>query len=103
MRTLPQVALFSLAVLGGLYSGLFSCGGHVWAWDAYLVVATASAVAVATVRRQAPVVPRLGVVGLAIVVFVLVQAAAGPFYPSAPSSLTDYGVGFIRVLRSGAC
>lgn len=103
MRTLPNAALFLLAVLGGLYFGLFSCGGYAWEWDAFLALAGIGAIAAVAAPRRVSLFSRFGLVFLAVVTFVLVQAAATPFYPSAPASLNNYVVEFVRALGSWAC
>jgi hypothetical protein len=103
MRALPVLAPISLAVCGGVYFGIFACGGHAWVWNAFLIASTIVGLAVVLGFRRTRPAARLALVGLAVVVFVLVEATAAPFYPSAPDSMQEFGERFIRTIERGAC
>ncbi len=89
--------------MGGVYFGLFSCGGYAWHWYALLgIAALLSAWAVAAPVKKT-VWGRLWPLALAPVAFVLAEAVAAPFYPAAPTSLDQYGAQFALTLQRGAC
>jgi len=103
MRSVPLVILFFLAVVGGVYFGLFSCGLYTWHWQAFLALAFANAVLVLVGSSRSSIVWRVAAVPVAAVLFALAQAASAPFYPNAPASWSDFSVKFIRVLEYGSC
>lgn len=103
-RAVPAIALLGGAAMGGVYFGLFSCGGHKWHWHAFLgiVAAVLSAWAVAAPVKKA-IWSRLLPLALAPVAFMLAEAATAPFYPDTPGSLDEYVTQFALTLQHGAC
>jgi len=79
-------AAFLVAVLGGVWRGVASCGGYVWhsqAMFAALAVAALSVVLVAP--THAPSLPRRVLLAIAIIgTFFTVRALSAPFYPGFP-------------------
>lgn len=103
MKSVSPAILFGLAAVGGVYFGLFSCGGYTWHWQAFLALAFASAVAVLIGSSRYTITWRVAAVPVAVLLFVLVQAASASFHPNAPSSWDDFGVKLIRALEYGSC
>ena len=112
MGALPQnfstpfvVASLILAVAGGLYFGMFACGAYAWhRWAFWLAFGTTLLVAVlAPSRLMKSKLQRLAFpVGIAAV-FLLVQAATAPFYPTTPTSAAEFVRIFIHTLKYGPC
>jgi hypothetical protein len=105
MRQLATISAFTLAFIGGLYFGLFPCGGYAWHKEAFewtLGIVTVVAV-VWPLRRRWPVLSRIGILLGVPVVFIMVRAAAAPFYPSAPESWEAFFRVFLSTLERGPC
>jgi hypothetical protein len=105
VNRLPLIAALLLAVLGGVYFGLFSCGGYAWHKPAFFValVATTLAALLVPLQRPRPVASRLGIVVAVGVAFLLTQAIAAPFYPAPPASWGDFMRVFLHTLEQGPC
>ena len=77
---------FLVAVLGGVWRGVASCGGYVWhdqAMLAALAVAAASLLLFAS--TYAPSFPRRAFLAAAVIgTFFAVRALSAPFYPAFP-------------------
>ena len=95
---------FLVAVLGGLWLGLASCGGYVWHHQ--LMQWTLVALSLALLLcppRQAASLSRRALVALAVVgAFFLVRAFAAPFYPAFPG-FGDYFRQVGLALFTGPC
>jgi hypothetical protein len=108
MRSLPvfRVVAIAATVLGGAFVCLFSCGAYVWQMPlVVLVVAAVTFFAVIMrVRGRGFALWRsIGFVALVAVSFVFSEAVAASFYPSAPTSLSQFWHSFIRTLQYGPC
>lgn len=94
-----------LAVLGGIYFGLFSCGGYAWHKDIFYMVFALTLLLVfifpLSILKKIPY--RLLSILLLIVLFIVVQAAASTFYPTNPASISDFFQGFYLALQDGPC
>ena len=98
------VFAFLIAVLGGIWFGVFSCGGYVW--HRQLMHWTLGALAVSLLlyppRLAAPLTRRvllaLGLVGA----FFLARALAAPLYPAFPG-FGDYFRQVGLALFTGPC
>lgn len=94
-----------IALLGGIYFGLFSCGGNfghetAFAWG--LFAGMVVWLAVPPIRRQ-PMWLRILVVLLVPIAFGTAQAAAAPFYPASPDSLGAFVRSFLHTIQYGRC
>jgi multisubunit Na+/H+ antiporter MnhB subunit len=102
-KTLVIFALL-LAALGGVWFGLFSCGGYVWHHQ--LMHWTLGALAVALLLfppRRAASLSRRAALALAVVgTFFVFHALAAPFYPAFPS-FGDYFRQVGLALATGPC
>jgi len=99
------ITLLCLAVLGGIYFGLFSCGGYVWHSQVFQAVflgllALATLLPPYSMKRIATRV--CFAVGI-VTVFAVMEAAAACFYPSAPVSLSEFFGSFLFHLKNGPC
>lgn len=105
MRWLPFAGVISVAVLGGVFFGLFSCGGSAWHKQAFfwLFLAAIGIAALLPIRRKHPVLSRIAVVLGAPTLFITAQAAATPFYPGPPASWSEFLQVFISALERGLC
>lgn len=105
MRWLPTICAIFFAIFGGIYFGLFSCGGNAWHKQAFYAVLAAFTIVALVVpfSRTRPFLTRLGLVVGVESGFVLSQAVAAPFYPSAPESWSAFFRGFAWALEHGPC
>ena len=112
MVNIPPKIGNSLAMLtimcaagGGVFFGLFSCGGKAWQHQAFLWIMLCGVLL--SILVSGDLLRSWGRRGtflvFVILVFVFFQALTAPFYPSAPSSPTEYGRRVFRVLESGPC
>lgn len=105
MRWLPIAGAVAIAVLGGVFFGLFSCGGYAWHKEAFFWLLVA-AVAIATLfplQRGLPVLWRVVIVLGVPVLFLAVRAATAPFYPVPPTSWSEFLQVFISTFEHGPC
>lgn len=102
---LPVIAAFALALSGGCYFGLFSCGGDAWHEEAFFCVLVALVVVALMSSREhrRPLLSRLFVLLGVPAVFAIAEAAAAPFYPAAPGSWQEFSRGFLSAFERGPC
>lgn len=105
MRQVPTIFAIFVAIFGGIYFGLFSCGGYVWHKQAFLavLVACTSLALVVPLSRTSPYLTRLGLVFGVVCGFVVSRAMAAPFYPAVPESWSAFFGAFARALVHGPC
>jgi len=84
-KALAILALL-LGALGGVWSGLFSCGGYVWHQQLmhWTLGALVAALLLYPPREAASLSRRLAIALAVLGTFFVVQALAAPFYPSFP-------------------
>jgi cytochrome bd-type quinol oxidase subunit 2 len=104
-RNVPPILALVVAVLGGIFLGLFSCGGYVWHRQLIYLLLSVSVVLVLFVptdwlkTRTRRV---LFVVAIACL-FAVVQSVASTFYPASPKSASEFTMNFLRALWYGPC
>jgi hypothetical protein len=95
---------FLLAILGGLWFGLVSCGGYVW--HKHLMQWTLAGLVLAFLlwpRSHSPNLARRALLSLAVVAsFFVARALAAPFYP-AFAGFGDYFQLVWLALFTGPC
>ncbi|TKB11150.1 hypothetical protein [Desulforhopalus sp. IMCC35007] len=93
------------AVVGGIYFGLFSCGGYVW--HKKMFVLSFSVVLVTLFVWPHPKLSRLGIrssfVAGNVILYFVMQSASSAFYPAAPKSWNEFFDIFIFRLLNGPC
>lgn len=99
------ITSFSLAVLGGIYFGLFACGGYVWHSHVFQTVflgllALATFLPPYSMKRIAT---RVSVAVAIVIVFAVTEAATTCFYPLSPDSWSEFLRGFLLHLKNGPC
>jgi len=95
--TFPAVA-GTLAVAGGIFLGLFSCGGYVWHQQLFAALFATSLLGSLLLPPDAlKRWPRRAVVVATLAAFVVIRAVASAFYPGTPRSI---GV-FVRAVLAG--
>jgi hypothetical protein len=105
IRLVGPVAAGTLALWGGVYFGLFSCGGYVWHWQLFQVL-LALALVLAIVVPPSSLRPLLRRATFAVSIigaFILARGVASAFYPAAPSSLKDFGRAIVSGIVDGPC
>jgi hypothetical protein len=105
LRVLSNALSLLVAVLGGIFFGLFSCGGHSWhgtAFFALLGICTAAALYF-PVSPGRPLAARVGLVLLIFFGYLTSRAAAAAFYPSAPESWSEFSSRFAASWFHGSC
>lgn len=105
MRYLPLTLALLLAGAGGIFFGLFPCGGVSWHLSAFYAALTAATLLAILIPKQRawPVLSRIGTVVAVIATFRTFQALAAPFYPAAPESWLQYFHMFVDALEHGPC
>lgn len=105
MRWLPTACAVSVAVLGGVFLGLFSCGGYAWHKEAlfWLLVGAIAIAALVPLHRKRPVLSRVAVVLGVPALFLTVQAATAPLYPALPASWSEFSRVFMSTLEHSPC
>jgi hypothetical protein len=97
-------AAFVVAVLGGVWRGVASCGGYVWHGQAMLAALAVTAVSLLLfASNHAPPFPRRAFLAVAVIgTFFAVRALSAPFYPAFPG-LNDYFRQVGVALSTGPC
>ena len=100
-----NVAALAVAVVGGIFLGLFSCGGYAWHKPAFLalLVACTGAALFFPASAARPLAARIGLVVLVGIGYLASQAAAAAFYPAAPASWSEFATRFASSLVHGPC
>jgi hypothetical protein len=99
------LASLGLAVAGGLYFGMSSCGSYSWHASGFWVV-FATTLTIATLAPSQLLTSKLRRIAfLAVVVgtFFVVRAATAPFYPGPPGSMAEFVRLFVHTLDYGPC
>src|SRR5262249_10832531 len=105
MKLVAPIAAGVLATAGGVFFGLFSCGGHLWHRQFFwllLALPMIGAVAVPpTVLRWWP--RRLAFIAAVLGLFVVTRGVASAFHPTAPSSWREFAQAVLVGLIDGPC
>jgi hypothetical protein len=98
------VSAFFVAVLGGIWRGIASCGGYAWHGQAMLTVLAGAALSVVLFApSHGPSLPRRALLAVAVVgTFFVVRALSAPFYPAFPG-FGDYFRQVGIALSTGPC
>ena len=105
IRVLSNALALLVAILGGIFFGLFSCGGYSWhrtAFYAFLGICTATALCFPASPGR-PLMARIGLVLLIFLGYFTSRAVAAAFYPSAPGSWSEFFSRFASSWFYGAC
>ena len=99
------VLLGIAAVAGGLFFGLFSCGGYIWHKQIHMSLMVMAAVFILFEPPNflTPLWKRISFLVLAFAVFIIVSAAASAFYPATPANIPEFIQSFIRGIEYGPC
>ena len=90
-KKLAPISVIILAVVGGIFFGLFSCGGYLWHHQVfYALFVTALVVALLFPPKSLKNWKRKSsFIFVSIAGFILVRAIASAFYPAAPESIEE--------------
>ena len=105
MQQLPAIFTIFLSVFGGVYFGLFFCGGYAWHKPLFLAVlglAVVSSLFFSFLRRASWLL-KVSYILISTVAFIIFEAAGAAFYPSAPESLQNFLHSFVFALEHGPC
>ena len=102
---LVTIAVIVIAIVGGLFFGLFSCGGYVWHEQLFAVLFISGLLFVlfSPPRVIGKLWKRAFFVVSSSALFLFVRAAASAFYPTAPESWAELVSSFARGLQYGPC
>jgi len=100
-----SISAVLLAVFGGLFFGLFSCGGYVWHQQLFAALFIGILLVVLFVPSMVlnKAWKRILLVVIAPILFLVVRSASSTFYPTAPESWSEFLASFIRGLQYGPC
>lgn len=104
-QTIPAISAGVLAIFGGAFLGLYSCGGQQWHRQA-IYVALALSATLATVYPPAfrgSSLARFAIPLAALALFLLAQAVSASFYPNPPATLGQFLSAFWLRLWQGPC
>ncbi len=95
----------AMAISGGVFFGLFSCGGYVWHIQAYWAAALLFITLSITVKNQLlnSIFAKLSFPVVFIILFWVVQSVAATFYPAAPESIAEFIRSLLLTLEYGPC
>jgi hypothetical protein len=107
-QTITTIALTGAILLslgGGVFFGLFSCGGYMWHQQLFLTVFLLFLLAFLVFPPAAfkHIFSKGLILILLIGSFFVVRAGASTFYPSAPESMQEFIEGFILGVKYGPC
>ena len=106
-RNLQYLAYLPIlfALMGGLYFGLFSCGGYIWHRYVFYLIFSLSLIPIFFVRLSYlnKAYKKALFIGSTMLIFLVVRAAASTFYPAAPNDIYEFLTSFIRGLQYGPC
>lgn len=99
------IIAIAFACVGGVFFGLFSCGGYLWHGQLYWALAALFIVfALLSAGSLLGTWPRRIAFPFAFaLIFIFCQSVAAPFYPTAPSSITEFSHNFLTTLKYGSC
>lgn len=105
MRALFSAVAVLLAIAGGGYFGLFSCGGYIWHKQAFAVVLglVTLAALMAPTSGSRSLFARAAVLPVVLLNFFVTQAVAASFYPAQPESWSAFFSLFWSALGGGPC
>lgn len=97
------MAIIASAALG-IWSGTFSCGGHVWHDQARMsgIVLAVLCVLLCRVHDTRRYGLRLAIATCAVAAYFIAEALSAPFYPSAPEA-SEYLRRVLSAFDRGAC
>lgn len=105
IENIATVAALLIAALGGIYFGLFSCGGYVWHHELFMLITVLiTLAAVLTPGKLLCSWQRRVTFPFAVLItYVLMESLSAPFYPAPPESMVGYFKQFVYALEYGPC
>jgi hypothetical protein len=102
---ISTVTALVVAAIGGIFFGLFSCGGYSWHHELFMaIVVPVTLIAILAPGTILRSWQRRVIFPFALIItYVLFQAASAPFYPATPDSVTQYFKESLRTLEFGPC
>lgn len=99
------VLLGLLAGAGGVFFGLFYCGGYIWHKQAhmFLMVIVSVLILVVPPKFLGAIWKRISYIAISVILFILVRAASSAFYPVSPGSVGEFLKSFIWGVQYGPC
>jgi hypothetical protein len=90
---------------GGIYFGLFSCGGYVWHKKMFVLSFSAALLYlfIWPLPKLSKMSIRSSFVAGNVILYFVVQSASSAFYPAAPKSWNEFIDIFIFKLINGPC
>src|SRR3990167_1098819 len=94
-----------LAVLGGIFFGLYSCGGYYWHIQVYWITALLFVISSIALKNQflKTLTSKLLFQIIYLALFLASQSVAATFYPSAPESFSEFIRNFLITVEYGPC
>lgn len=111
-KAITTVIPVAIAMVGGIYFGLFSCGGYVWHKSLYNFVLVSTVIicfsilwkkADKSTSREKSIVTFTIWIILVWATYTTCEAAAASFYPDSPISFSDFWSRFLICLKNGPC
>jgi hypothetical protein len=95
----------TLAVLGGVFFGLFSCGGYIWHIQVYWAIALIFILGSMILKNKIlnSMLSKILFPIFYLALFFISQSVAATFYPSAPENLSEFISNLFISLEYGPC
>ena len=102
---IPSIFAILFAVFGGVFFGLFSCGGYVWHQQLFAALFIGILLVLLFVPSAVlnKAWKRIALVVIATGLFFLIRSVASTFYPATPESWSGFFASFVRGLQYGPC
>lgn len=99
------ILLAILTIGGGVFFGLFSCGGYLWHMQLHTSLMAIAAIGIIFVPPSFlhAIWKRIAFIAMSLALFVVVRASASAFYPAAPENMSEFIESFIIGIQYGPC
>jgi len=99
------ILLAFLVIAGGIFFGLFSCGGYVWHKQLHtsLMAIASIFIMVAPPNFLLAIWRRVVFITTSLAIFVVVRASASAFYPAPPENISEFMKSFVIGAQYGPC
>jgi len=99
------ILLAFLVIAGGIFFGLFSCGGYVWHKQLHtsLMAIASIFIMVAPPNFLRNIWRRAAFITTSLVLFIVVRAFASAFHPAPPENISEFMKSFVIGVQYGPC
>ncbi len=109
MRNNLSISIAALLVVvsigGGVFFGLYSCGGYLWHKQLHISIMVMAILFVLFLppKYLTAIWKRFTFIAMSFVLFLVIRAASSALYPATPQNITEFIDSFIRGVQYGPC